>query len=213
MSRILSRGGSASVHAGIHPPPGPGTHHSPGPGRPPLDQANTPPPGKQTPAYGLRAAGTHPTGMHSCFTSVCHSFCPQGRGIGFPACITGHMTRGVYIQGGLHVGGSASKGGPRRIVQDTVNKRAVRILLKCILVFKNFSLKFLFTPKIVHVPKQIQIYYICSSVCHKTLRRCYQHYSDVLQLSILFLRNVLCPELITMMLVCVQKIFYRRLNN
>ena len=26
----------------------------------------TPPPGKQTPAYGLRAAGTHPTGMHSC---------------------------------------------------------------------------------------------------------------------------------------------------
>ena len=25
-----------------------------------------PPPGKQTPAYGLRAASTHPTGMHSC---------------------------------------------------------------------------------------------------------------------------------------------------
>ena len=24
------------------------------------------PPGKQTPAYGLRSAGTHPTGMHSC---------------------------------------------------------------------------------------------------------------------------------------------------
>ena len=32
------------------PPPGPDRH----------------PPGKQTPAYGLRAAGTHPTGMHSC---------------------------------------------------------------------------------------------------------------------------------------------------
>ena len=45
----------------------------------PPDQADTPPdqadttprpgrspPGKQTPAYGLRAAGTHPTGMHSC---------------------------------------------------------------------------------------------------------------------------------------------------
>ena len=28
--------------------------------------APPPPPGKQTPAYGLRAAGTHPTGMHSC---------------------------------------------------------------------------------------------------------------------------------------------------
>ena len=27
-------------------------------------------PGKQTPAYGQRAAGTHPTGMHSCFISV-----------------------------------------------------------------------------------------------------------------------------------------------
>ena len=26
-----------------------------------------PPPGKQTPAYGLRAAGMHPTGMHSCY--------------------------------------------------------------------------------------------------------------------------------------------------
>ena len=25
------------------------------------------PPGKQTPPYNLRAAGTHPTGMHSCF--------------------------------------------------------------------------------------------------------------------------------------------------
>ena len=46
---------------------------------PPPDQADTPqqtrqtppdqaaPPGKQTPVYGLRAAGTHPTGMHSCF--------------------------------------------------------------------------------------------------------------------------------------------------
>ena len=29
-------------------------------------QAHHPPPGKQTPAYGLRAAGTHPTGVHSC---------------------------------------------------------------------------------------------------------------------------------------------------
>ena len=70
------------MHAGIPPPrdqaPPP---HPPGPGRPPRDQAPPPhptpdqtpprdladsPPGKQTPAYGLRAAGTHPTGMHSC---------------------------------------------------------------------------------------------------------------------------------------------------
>ena len=76
---------------GCHTPPG--WRAPPGPGRPPRmeeppprDQADLPldgepprdqadprmenpplPPGKQTPAYGLRAAGTHPTGMHSCF--------------------------------------------------------------------------------------------------------------------------------------------------
>ena len=36
----------------------------PQPGRPPRPGRH--PPGKQTPAYGLRAAGKHPTGMHSC---------------------------------------------------------------------------------------------------------------------------------------------------
>ena len=57
-------------------PPGPGRHpwgpgrhhpqtrHPPGPGNPPR---------KQTPAYGLRAAGTHPTGMHSCFQESLHT--------------------------------------------------------------------------------------------------------------------------------------------
>ena len=111
----LSTGGrvSASVHAGMPDPPGPGrlpqTRQTPWdqadpsrPGRhppgtrmtPPQDQADTPlgpgrqpprtrqtpqdqadppgpgrhPPGKQTPAYGLRAAGTHPTGMDSCLS-------------------------------------------------------------------------------------------------------------------------------------------------
>ena len=61
------------MHAGIHTPPGADT--TPGPGRPPPDQADPPgaetpqtrpPPWKQTAAYGQRAAGTHPTGMHSC---------------------------------------------------------------------------------------------------------------------------------------------------
>ena len=54
----------------VHPP-GPGTHppgtrytprdqvHPPGPGAPPPEQ--------QPPEYGQRSAGTHPTGMHSCF--------------------------------------------------------------------------------------------------------------------------------------------------
>ena len=55
-----------------HTPPGQGRHppgpgrHPPGPGRPPQTRETPHPPGKQTPAYGLRAAGTHPTGMHSC---------------------------------------------------------------------------------------------------------------------------------------------------
>ena len=43
----------------------PGTRQTPPDGGTPPDQAD-PPFGKQTPAYGLRAAGTHPTGMHSC---------------------------------------------------------------------------------------------------------------------------------------------------
>ena len=44
-------------------PLGPGIPPHPGPGTPPRDQVHPPPgPGR----YGLRAGGTHPTGMHSC---------------------------------------------------------------------------------------------------------------------------------------------------
>ena len=46
---------SASVHAGMHHHPP--SRHPPG---------TRPPPPKQTAAYGQRAPGTHPTGMHSC---------------------------------------------------------------------------------------------------------------------------------------------------
>ena len=73
------------------PPLGPGRHPPtrvtppnqadtpPGPGRHPPDQADPPPdqadpPGKQTAAYGLRAAGTHPTGMHSCSVDVHNTY-------------------------------------------------------------------------------------------------------------------------------------------
>ena len=66
-------------------------------------------------------------GQGSIFTSVCHSV--YRGGVGFPACITGDMTRGR---------GSASGGGGGwtlpRILRDTVNKWAVRIPLECILV-------------------------------------------------------------------------------
>ena len=53
---ILFTGGGG-LRAGRTPPEQ--TPPSPPAGRPP-------PSGKQTPAYGQRAAGTHPTGMHSC---------------------------------------------------------------------------------------------------------------------------------------------------
>ena len=47
-------------------PPGTGRPPlPPRPGRPPWTRQT--PPRKQTPEYGLRAAGIHPTGMHSCF--------------------------------------------------------------------------------------------------------------------------------------------------
>ena len=82
----VHRGGGGGIPQGTeadppdqaHPPPRTRhhppdqTHHPPGPGTPPRTRHNTTPPqtrhppGKQTPAYGLRAAGTHPTGMHSC---------------------------------------------------------------------------------------------------------------------------------------------------
>ena len=61
-------------------PPGPGTPsrdqvHPPGPGTPPWDQVHPPEPGTPPGAqhagrYGLRAGGTHPTGMQSCFWSI-----------------------------------------------------------------------------------------------------------------------------------------------
>ena len=45
---------------------------------------------------------------------------------------------GVCIQGDLHLEGGLRRGGgrpPNRILRDTVNERAVRILLECILVY------------------------------------------------------------------------------
>ena len=59
-------GVSASVHAGIHPPgtDTPQEQTSPEEQMPPTGSRH--PPGRQTAAYGQRAAGTHPTGMHSC---------------------------------------------------------------------------------------------------------------------------------------------------
>ena len=54
--------GSRPPRLGRHPPT---RQTPPRPDRHPHPPTHHPPPGKQTPAYGLRAAGTHPTGMHS----------------------------------------------------------------------------------------------------------------------------------------------------
>ena len=87
VSVILSIvGRSASVHAGIPPttPPGqtpPWKQTRPGADTPPPGSRHRPgsrhPPGKQTAAYGQWAAGTHPTGMYSCFCMSALRFNPK----------------------------------------------------------------------------------------------------------------------------------------
>ena len=77
-------GGGVCLSACLDTPPSPGADIPPGSRHPPEQtphQEHTPPgtdtppeqtppnqtpPRKQTAAYGQRAAGTHPTGMHSC---------------------------------------------------------------------------------------------------------------------------------------------------
>ena len=65
-----------SVHRGGSPvgrtPPGPDPPCQGEPPRPdpPWHLSPPPPRRKQTAAYGQRAAGTHPTGMHSCYLNV-----------------------------------------------------------------------------------------------------------------------------------------------
>ena len=58
---VFTGGVSTSVHAGIPAR----TPHTASPGK-----HASPPPEEQTPAYGQWAAGTHPTGMRSCYTVV-----------------------------------------------------------------------------------------------------------------------------------------------
>ena len=82
-------------------------------------------------------------GQGNIFTSVCRSV-HNGRGVSFPECITGHMTgEGLPLGEGLHPGMSTSSGvradssKKHGKLRDMVNKRVVRILLECILVFHD----------------------------------------------------------------------------
>ena len=97
---------------------------------------------------GLNPGGClHPQGV--CIQGTLHpgKFCIQGRSAS-GGCLypQGVYIRGVCIQGGLYLGWSASRGSasggstrppPNREHQDTVNKRAERIILECILVFMS----------------------------------------------------------------------------
>ena len=77
-------------------------------------------------------------GMHGCRGCVWllggqHVWWPGG------ACV---VARGacVVARGHAWLGGAWLPGGMRGIRRDTVNERAVRILLECILVVQNFAL-------------------------------------------------------------------------
>ena len=84
----VHRGGLPHCMLGCQPPPNqvdpPGTRqtpprpHPPGSGRPHPGPGRPPPAREQTPAYGQWAAGTHPTGMHSCLLKlfIFSCFCP-----------------------------------------------------------------------------------------------------------------------------------------
>ena len=88
-------------------------------------------------------AGKLSLGQGNVFIPMCHSV--HKGGDGFPACITGRMTRRFASSGGLHpardciqgVGQTPPTPPPSEthgILWDTVNKQAIRILLECILV-------------------------------------------------------------------------------
>ena len=74
------------------------------------------------------------------FTPVCQSFCSWGG-----ACVAGVcMTGGVHGRGHTWQEGGAWQGGAcmpchYEILRDTVNERAVGILLECILVFYSLT--------------------------------------------------------------------------
>ena len=89
-------------------------------------------------------------GQGNIFRSVCQEFCPQkGAYVAW-----GHAWQGGCAwQGGMHgrrvcvAGGCAWQGGRAwQILRDTVNERAVRILLECILVITMFLSKVKFAP-------------------------------------------------------------------
>ena len=98
--------GSRHPHS-RHPPEQTPPEHTPQEQTHPQPPEKTPPgsrhpPSAHTPAREMATAvdGTHPTGMHSCFTGVCQSFCPRGWGgfcmMSLPVWLLGPM----FLRGG-----------------------------------------------------------------------------------------------------------------
>ena len=63
---------------------------------------------------------------------------------GGPCVVGGHAWQGACVAGGMHDRGCMAGGHAWQIPRDTVNERAVRLLLECILVSLMCSLPKLF---------------------------------------------------------------------
>ena len=121
-----------------------------------------------------QVGGTHPTGM---FYHLCVIL----------STITGHMTRGVCIQEGL---GRPPPPEIHGILQDTVNKRAVRILLECILVSESFWLEHVAWCHQSWTWKQKSVRTVTHSItCKSEWGKCLSTFSEVKSASLSFVTS------------------------
>ena len=120
-------------------------------------------PPSDTTGYGQHAGGTHPTGMHSCFYHLQRSW---GKVMFLHVSVI--LFTGGGVSASVHVGIHTP---PRNrpppgadppeqcMLGDTGNKRAVRILLQCILVFFSIfsSARYLYLPVYICWPRRLEI--------------------------------------------------------
>ena len=95
------------------------------------------------------ADGMHPTGIHSCFTGVCQSFCPQGSLYDVTSWLAAWSRvhfRGVSVQR-VSVGETPPDRDPPPLYSE---ERTVSILLECLLTFiLYFFLTFILNLKVL----------------------------------------------------------------
>ena len=89
---------------------------------------------------GVRGRGVCVAGRHA-WQGVWQGVCMVGGVHGGGACVVGGVWQERCVwQGGVRGRGACMMGGAWQIPRDTVNERAVRILLECILVQNMFTL-------------------------------------------------------------------------